>query len=153
MKDLFLELLHKQPSGQVYFGGTLSKEGSKDGGKDVETGKPESLTLRPSGDYSISSEKRCFVALYSEKTGMEKIDQNLINQHLAYLRSLLNEGRLIFAGAYVTGDRGLLVISAESLEEAGEIVKRDPVFQAGYYGKFDIEAVTGLKQVKTDGLK
>ncbi|MGH1143109.1 YciI family protein [Bacillus pseudomycoides] len=148
MNGLFIELLLKQPSGQVYFGGCINPDHKRQEGGDRG---PKKLELRLDGEYNISPEKRFFVAFFSEKKSMEENNQNLTNQHLAHLQSLWNEGRLLFAGSFLTGDRGLLVISAESIEEAGEIVKKDPIFQSAYYGKVDIEEVTGFKPVKTVG--
>ncbi|WP_044642341.1 YciI family protein [Risungbinella massiliensis] len=119
----------------------------KEGDKSDKTGdgsKFESLTLRPGGDYNISPEKRFYIGVFSEIKSMDGNNQNLINQHLAYHRSLWNEGTLVFAGSFVKGDRALLVIAAESIEKAGEIIKRDPIFQAGYYGKVDVEEVRGF---------
>ncbi|PEO00199.1 YciI family protein, partial [Bacillus toyonensis] len=137
MKDLFLEFLHKQPSGKVYFGG-CSKEDKNDGGGGGGGGTGK-LTIRSRQEYAISPEKRAFVATYSEKTGIGENNQGLINQHLSYLRSLMDEGKLLFAGAYVSGDRGCLVISASSIDEAAMIINKDPLFKAEYYGKSDIE--------------
>ncbi|MBA4535532.1 YciI family protein [Brevibacillus halotolerans] len=154
MKDLFLELLQKQPSGQVYFGVFVRDKADKRDKSDKrdkrdKSGGKKKLELRPSEEYKISPENRFFAAIFSEKNDAEENNQNLIDQHLAHLRSLWDEGRLVFAGSFNTGDRGLLVISAESIEEAGEIVKNDPIFQNACYGKVDIEEVAGFEEVKT----
>ncbi|MGY1460364.1 YciI family protein [Bacillus toyonensis] len=145
MKNLFLELLHKQPSGKVYFGCTDQDGGGVGGGHGSGggggTGK---LTIRSRQEYAISPEKRAFVATYSEKTGIVENNQGLINQHLGYLRSLMDEGKLLFAGAYASGDKGCLVISASSIDEAAMIINKDPLFKAAYYGKSDIEEIKGL---------
>ncbi|MFD4852637.1 YciI family protein [Bacillus mycoides] len=142
MKDLFLELLHKQPSGKVYFGG-CSKDW-KEVDKDDTGGRGGNLIIRSRQEYAISLEKRVFVVTYSEKTGMGESNQDLINQHLSYLRSLSDEGKLLFAGAYITGNRGLLIISAESIDDAATIINKDPLLEAEYFRKSDIEEIKDL---------
>ncbi|SCC24303.1 Protein yciI [Bacillus cereus] len=149
MRDLFLEMLNKQPTAQILFGGDAGKESSDKGkdasdkGKDASDGPRNSggITLTSTPRYEISPEKQLFIVIFKDKSTHCEINQNLLNQHLAYLRHLTEKGSLMVAGAYASGDQGVMLIRATSLSEAATIVEGDPLFKAGYYGKADIDQV------------
>ncbi len=59
----------------------------------------------------------------------------LIAGHLAFLKQLIAEGKLLFAGPLRDDGfiRGIAVLTTESLDEARAICSRDPAVQAGYF--------------------
>jgi uncharacterized protein len=54
--------------------------------------------------------------------------------HLYYLQQLLEAGNIFAKGRFVDGTGGLVIYHAESLEEAEEIVKKDPYVVNGARG-------------------
>ncbi|MHB8575276.1 MAG: YciI family protein [Dehalococcoidia bacterium] len=60
----------------------------------------------------------------------------LFAAHLAYVRQLVEQGKLIFAGPVTDNGfiRGMSVLATESLAEAEAICQADPAVQAGHYG-------------------
>ncbi|MDZ5608645.1 YciI family protein [Bacillus pseudomycoides] len=102
----------------------------RDGGK--------GLTLISEAGYEISPDKNRYIVTYREMTNMSE-NENLADQHVTYLRQLIEQGKLIMAGAYASGNQGMMVLSASSLEEAALIIEADPIFQTGYYTKADID--------------
>lgn len=58
-------------------------------------------------------------------------DAALVRDHVAFLRSLDREGRLVLAGPFDDGSGGLVVIRATSLDEARAIAARDPFVARG----------------------
>lgn len=59
--------------------------------------------------------------------------EQLMQQHLAYIRSQAEAGKYALAGPFLDNDRirGFLIINAESAEEAGSIVRGDPMVKSG----------------------
>ncbi len=55
----------------------------------------------------------------------------LVEAHVAYLRELEREGRLVLAGPLRDRDAGMIVIRAESLHAAESIAGRDPFVASG----------------------
>jgi uncharacterized protein YciI len=164
MRDLFLELLHEQPTARIFYGGDAGKESSDKGKDSSDKGKDSSdkgkdstdktkestdinmprnrgLTLTSKTRYEICPEKQPFIVIFKEKSAQKEMNQNLLNQHLSYLRQLTEQGKLMVAGGYASGDQGMMLIWATSLSEAAAIVEADPLFKAGYYGKADIDQV------------
>ena len=58
-------------------------------------------------------------------------DENVVREHLAFLRELSSKGRLLLGGPFVGGPGGMYISSASLLEEAEEAARRDPLVQAG----------------------
>ncbi|AUS25927.1 YciI family protein [Paenibacillus sp. P2(2022)] len=144
MRDLFSDLLHEQPSARIFYGDQACDKPASDKGKDASDaltifGRGQALTSNTR--YEISEEKNPYIAILKEKTTQNEIDQNLLNEHLAYLQSLTEQASLIMAGTYASRDQEVLMIQAKSLLEAAEIVEDDPLFKAGYYAKADIDQV------------
>ena len=67
----------------------------------------------------------------------EELDQ-LMQKHLAYIRSQAEAGKYALAGPFLDNDRirGFLIINAASAEEARQIVSGDPIVQSG---RMDVE--------------
>ncbi|WP_416808890.1 YciI family protein [Bacillus thuringiensis] len=144
MRDLFLDLLNEQPTARIFYGDQACDKPASDKGKDASDrltlfGKGQTLTSNTS--YEISEEKTPYIAIFKEKSPQEEINENLLNEHLAYLRKLTEQSKLIMAGTYATRDHEVLMFHAESLLEAAAIVEDDPLFKSGYYAKADINQV------------
>ena len=62
----------------------------------------------------------------------EELDQ-LMQKHLAYIRSQAEAGKYALAGPFLDSGRiaGILIINAASAEEANQIVSGDPMVQSG----------------------
>ncbi len=62
----------------------------------------------------------------------EELDQ-LMQRHLAYIRSQAEAGKYALAGPFLDNDliRGLVIINAASAEEARNIASADPMVQSG----------------------
>jgi uncharacterized protein len=71
-----------------------------------------------------------YVILLTPRAGAALTD-SLIRAHVAYLRQLDASGRLVLCGPF--GDRpgGMVIIRAESLDEAGTIAAADPFVASG----------------------
>ena len=54
-----------------------------------------------------------------------------MEQHLAYVQRLFDQGKLLLGGAATDGAIGLLVFRADSAEEAQRIFDDDPAVRAG----------------------
>ncbi|MDZ5608640.1 YciI family protein [Bacillus pseudomycoides] len=108
--------------------------------KMLKRDEDKGLTLSSGAGYEISPEENHFIVTYREQTTMVE-NQNLIDEHVAYLRKLMDQGKLIMAGAYASGNQGMMVISASSLEDVAAIVQADPIFKTGCYTKADIDGI------------
>jgi uncharacterized protein YciI len=62
---------------------------------------------------------------------MRDEERAVMAEHFAYLERLLAEGRLLLAGPSLDPPFGIIVLVAESEEEAWAIVRADPSVQAG----------------------
>ncbi len=62
----------------------------------------------------------------------EELDQ-LMQQHLAYIRSQAEAGKYVLAGPFLDNDRirGIAIINAASAEEARSIASGDPMVKSG----------------------
>jgi uncharacterized protein YciI len=72
------------------------------------------------------------------------LSEQLLRDHVAYLRSLSLKGVLPFCGPCADGT-ALMIVRANSLEEAQELIGKDPFSQVDYYQKrklVEIEAAT-----------
>jgi len=62
----------------------------------------------------------------------KKFDPAVIQRHVEHLRSLDDNGRLVVCGPFKDGKGGMLVIRAQSQEEAEGMAKQDPFIAEGY---------------------
>lgn len=83
--------------------------------------------------------KPYFVALlvkgdhFTEEQTPDSMD--LLRQHLAYIRTETEKHVYVFAGP-LTGDKdiaGMIVLRAESLEQAADVLHHDPAVRAGRF--------------------
>ncbi len=58
-------------------------------------------------------------------------DENVIRDHLAFLRGLSSKGRLLLGGPFVDTPGGIYVLSAPTPQEAEATVSQDPLVRAG----------------------
>ena len=75
-------------------------------------------------------------AIMSEFTNKSGDRGAVLNEHLAYQRKLEMEGKLFAAGPLLREDGemagiGLIIVKAESLDEAKKIANQDPFHQSG----------------------
>ncbi|MCE5173610.1 YciI family protein [Paenibacillus profundus] len=160
MRDLFLDLVHKQPSARIFYGSLSSDKGkdASDKGKDAsDKGKDSSdkgkemseapmlmnagVSIISKSRYEISPERQLFIAFFQERSRQGNFNPQLLNEHHAYLQHLNGQGTLVLAGSYAAGEQGVQVIWSNSLAEAAAIVENDPLFKSGYYGKAYIDNV------------
>ncbi len=85
-----------------------------------------------------------FAFLCKDKPGALQVRLDTRPEHLDYLNALNAEGRLAFAGPFV-GDDGkptgsLVVVAAETIEEAREIAANDPYAKAGLFAEVEVKA-------------
>ena len=59
-------------------------------------------------------------------------DDDLIREHVAFLRELDRKGQLVSAGPFADGAGGMIIIEAGSLPEAERIAAADPFVASGY---------------------
>ena len=71
-----------------------------------------------------------FVVLH-EKVPDRPTSTDLIQRHVAYLRELDREGRLVLSGPFMDHAGGMLIIRARDKSEALEIAGVDPFIRSG----------------------
>lgn len=62
---------------------------------------------------------------------MSPEEEAVMNEHFAYLKTLLEAGKLILAGPSLKPPFGIVVLEAESEEEARRLIAADPSVAAG----------------------
>ena len=73
--------------------------------------------------------KQFFAVLYSPGTKWEDgktIFEQPLDAHIAYVKSLNEDGTVLMAGPFSDDDAGLTILQAEGLEEARLIIAEDP---------------------------
>lgn len=71
-----------------------------------------------------------YVILLSMNEG-KSLHEQLIREHVAYLRDLDEKGQLVLCGPFSNYRGGMVIIQASSWEEAAEIAERDPFVSSG----------------------
>ncbi|MGQ0531531.1 MAG: YciI family protein [Caulobacteraceae bacterium] len=66
------------------------------------------------------------------REGVPMREQGL-GPHGAYMRQLMNEGRLFAGGGYASDDGGMAIVTAASIEEARAILAGDPAIVSGIF--------------------
>ena len=62
---------------------------------------------------------------------MTPAEKAVMEEHAAYNRRLFDRGKILLGGAAADGAIGILVLRADSPDEAREIFENDPVVKAG----------------------
>jgi uncharacterized protein YciI len=71
-----------------------------------------------------------YVILLSQVPG-KSLTEELIRAHVAGLKRLEEEGKLVLCGPFLDYKGGMAIIRADSLEEARALAESDPFVQAG----------------------
>jgi uncharacterized protein YciI len=58
-------------------------------------------------------------------------EQDVMRDHFEYLKSLLQQGKLVLAGPSLDPPFGIIVLEAETEDEARRLVEADPSVAAG----------------------
>jgi uncharacterized protein YciI len=58
-------------------------------------------------------------------------EDRLMDEHFAYLRQLLADGKLLLAGPSLDPVFGVIVLVADTEDEAWELIRADPSVRAG----------------------
>ncbi len=75
--------------------------------------------------YKIVPTRPDFATFWTEA------EEKAMKEHFAYLKGLLEEGRLVLAGPCIDASFGIVIFDAESLELAREVALADPAIVAG----------------------
>ncbi|WP_019913414.1 YciI family protein [Paenibacillus sp. HW567] len=78
----------------------------------------------------IIEEDICYVILLSP-TEQDKRDMDIIRAHVKHLQELERSGQLVMRGPFDDSPGGMVIIRAESREEAQRIAGRDPYILTG----------------------
>lgn len=62
---------------------------------------------------------------------MSSREKEVMEQHFAYSRRMFDQGKILLGGAATDGAIGIIILLAESEEEAREIYEHDPAVIAG----------------------
>ena len=85
-----------------------------------------------------------FAFICQDKPGALQIRLDTRPEHLAYLDALNADGKLGFAGPFLDDDGksvgSLVVVKAETIEEARQIAGNDPYAKAGLFASVEVRA-------------
>ncbi|MEK3785420.1 YciI family protein [Paenibacillus sp. FSL K6-1230] len=62
---------------------------------------------------------------------VKPLNEELIKSHVAYLKELNGEGKLVLCGPFTDYPGGMVMFSAENITEAMSIVESDPFIASG----------------------
>ena len=85
-----------------------------------------------------------FAFICADKPGALQVRMDTRPDHLAHLNALDASGKLAFAGPFL-GEVGkptgsLVVVKAETIEEARQIAESDPYAKAGLFASVEVKA-------------
>ena len=80
--------------------------------------------------------KQFVIMLSGKTTGTLKTE--LLEQHVAHLKKLKKENRLVVCGPFLNNSGAMKIIRAENMEEAQQIATRDPFTAESYYQNYEI---------------
>lgn len=75
--------------------------------------------------YLIRPTRENFIETITKK------ESEIMDKHFEYLKGLLSENKLILAGPCLDGVFGIVVIQAESMDKARNIMENDPSIDEG----------------------
>jgi len=80
------------------------------------------------------NEKWLYVMLIEKGKSYNKLTKAMVVRHVEHLRALDENGKLALCGAFkgYPGVAGMVVLKAESYEEAEELCKSEPLVVEGY---------------------
>lgn len=59
------------------------------------------------------------------------LNKEIVNSHVDYLKELKSQGKLMLCGPFTDYPGGMVIISAEDLDEATSIANSDPFIASG----------------------
>jgi uncharacterized protein YciI len=71
---------------------------------------------------------------------LKPLNEEIVKEHVEHLKELKSQGKLVLCGPFTDYPGGMVVITAENLEEATEIAEADP-FMAWGYKSFEIRTL------------
>jgi uncharacterized protein YciI len=81
-------------------------------------------------DQNIENQFNRYVILLTSSPAAKR-DENTIRDHVAFLRKLEGEGKLVLCGPFTDHAGGMIVIKAKDKAEATAIAKSDPFVRSG----------------------
>ena len=85
-----------------------------------------------------------FAFICQDKPGALQVRMDTRPDHVAYLNDLNASGKLAFAGPFLGDDTkptgSLVVVKAETIEEARQIADNDPYAKAGLFAHVEVKA-------------
>lgn len=78
----------------------------------------------------MTSEFTRFVIFLNKVEGKQTSGEQIKN-HISFLRKLDKEKKLVMCGPFTNKDGGMVIIKADSLEEASQIAANDPFVREG----------------------
>ena len=85
-----------------------------------------------------------FAFICADKPGALQVRMDTRPDHLAHLNALDASGKLAFAGPFLGEDGkptgSLVVVKAETIEEARQIAESDPYAKAGLFANVEVKA-------------
>ncbi|WP_102274995.1 YciI family protein [Cytobacillus massiliigabonensis] len=79
---------------------------------------------------SSYNDRVLYVILLSMKHG-EKLSEPIIREHVSFLRNLEEKGQLVLCGPFLDYKGGMVIIKAESMDEARRVAESDPFVSSG----------------------
>lgn len=80
---------------------------------------------------------KSFLVLYNKKQS-HLLNPALLNDHINYLKKLDSQGFLLLCGPLTNNEQAVFYIKIASLEEAQQLILKDPFIQEKYYSDFSI---------------
>jgi uncharacterized protein YciI len=83
-----------------------------------------------------------FVIIGMDGPEGEKKRKVLRPAHLEHLKRLESEGKLVLAGPFADRSGSLIIIEADSIEEARAIIQKDPYVEQAVFEKVEVRPFT-----------
>lgn len=108
--------------------------------QEIKTSFDEKLAKSLDADeYGMKQYVFCILKTGSNTSATKEERKKLFEGHMATIKTLAAEGKLVIAGPFMENDknyRGIFVFNVKTVEEAQKLVARDPAVEAKL---FDVE--------------
>jgi len=85
------------------------------------------------GSDSVNEKTQKYLRFVLLLKNVKKLNPELINEHVAYMKSLNEKGVLELCGPFVDDQQGgMVVVKAANMEEAKKIAESDPFIKKGF---------------------
>ncbi|OPH51171.1 hypothetical protein BC351_35565 [Paenibacillus ferrarius] len=78
-----------------------------------------------------------FLIVFSQGNNWEEgvllINQRFISEHIAYVRQMFNQGKIVLAGPFLDSSGGAIVMDVGSEEEVRTLIENDPFVTNGIF--------------------